>query len=97
MVRDDDDYAPVVEYTYVVEGTSYCGKNLQTVRTHAIWDGPKRRVLDQFPLHATVDVFYDPAKPSRSVLKPGGDARSTPFLYLMGVIFLAAAYAAFRH
>jgi hypothetical protein len=96
MVTDSDSNEPVVEYTYVVKGTSYSGKNLQTLRFHALWHGRKSRILDAFPLHGTIDVFFDPAKPSRSVLKPGGDERAVAAAYLVGACFLALNYA-FSH
>lgn len=63
-------YYPNVEFRYEVDGRSFEGKEW----THRAQDGTSESaeaVLNRFPKGQSVDVFFDPADPARSVLEQG--------------------------
>jgi hypothetical protein len=65
-------YTPKIEYQYVVDGRSYRSKKLRVGFWSSSFQGRARRIAAAYRPGDGVTVFYDPAKPSRAVLQPGG-------------------------
>jgi hypothetical protein len=80
-------YSPHVEYTYQVGGQEYRGKDI-TFGFKQGYGNPSKaeEMVTRYPEGSPVTVFYDPAKPQRSVLerKVGGFGSSL----VIGIIFL---------
>lgn len=78
---------PVVKYSYTIDGVNYTGANIRLpgdlkgyTRTSAA------REVARYPRGMEVRVFYDPAKPSVSILIPGG---TSGFLQIfLGSLFI---------
>lgn len=70
-VRGDDDlsYSAAVQYNYVVDGKSYGGNRIMYGNTTFSNRSDAQKLCDKYPVGTTVDVFYDPKKPSRCVLE----------------------------
>lgn len=59
-------------YSYTVAGTDYSSETRTAGMEGAVASpGEARRWTNEFPLGAKVDVYYDPAEPSKAVLRPG--------------------------
>ena len=81
-------YLPTVEYTYVVEGKDYAGRRYELIERGEGDRATIERKLRDYPVGATVKVFYDPDEPAESLLKPGRpDAMGIPFV--LGFIAIA--------
>ena len=60
-----------VRYRYVVQGQSYTGNRLRAFGYNHSSEAESLKELAPFPVGKPVKVYYDPAKPSVSVLIPG--------------------------
>lgn len=82
---------PAVRYSYEVAGKRYSGDRL----SFGLGGGnlASRWAIRGLSVGASVRVFYDPAKPSQSVLRPGV-APSAALLIAAGGICVAGALAA---
>jgi len=70
------DYLPHVEFTYTVGGRTFRGDRihvLESRRSHIRSDAAK--VLDAYPLHASVKVHHNPADPAEAFLENTPGAR----------------------
>jgi hypothetical protein len=84
-----ENFKALVEYSYTVGGTLYRGTRLRFADTTGTAEDKQRALVEQYPVNATVDVYFDPHKPSEAVLEPGGGARTyalmLPPLILAGI------------
>lgn len=60
-----------VRYRYTVNGTTYTGDRLRAFGLNHFDEQQALQELAPFPVGQKVKVYYDPAKPSSSVLIPG--------------------------
>jgi hypothetical protein len=91
-----DDYRPVVEYTYEVDGVTYRGDTIARGLVTFNWKGPATRVIEKFPVGARVPVFVDPKYPRQSALHPRVDKNLPLFLAcFVGVLVLIILLFAF--
>jgi hypothetical protein len=72
-----------VVYEYLVGGTTLQGKRVAFGGSGA---GGARKTVKRYPAGATVDVYYDPAKPASAVLERSA-AGGTFVLALVGGVF----------
>jgi len=70
-----------ISYNYVVNGGSYLGNTI--ARWSPDWgDGrPTTQFIVEHPVHAAVEVFYQPDRPENAVLVPGPDPRNRVLLW----------------
>jgi len=86
---DWEDYRPVVEYQYEVDGVSYRGDTIVVgPLVQFNWKGPATRVIERFPVGASVTVYVDPANPRRASLQPSVDRNLPLFLITIGIFAL---------
>jgi hypothetical protein len=87
-------YYGVVQYRYSVAGANYSGARLSFNRVHLAVKDAWQRVLDTYPVGKTVNVYYDPERPSFAVLEPGltGEMDLT---YKMDIFFILGFGLAF--
>lgn len=79
-------HAPVVIYTYTVDGRSYRGSKIDTRGT---WNyKSSRQIVDAFPLGSQRAVYYSPANPENSILIVGVH-RSSFFGLVLGMLILS--------
>lgn len=66
-------YRPVIVYHWQVDGQLFerDRRNFAAAFTHEETREAAEAVLAPYPRGATVDVYYDPDKPSRGILEPG--------------------------
>ena len=90
------DYEPRVEYTYTIMGSPYAGKTFcfGTLRTT---QAKAQAKLAAYPLHGRIVVYYNPDKPTDSVLEreaPGavGMIIGGGLIILTGVALLILPY-----
>lgn len=90
------DYEPRVEYTYTIMGSLYAGKTFcfGTLRTT---QAKAQAKLAAYPLHGRIVVYYNPDKPTESVLEreaPGavGMMIGGGFIILTGAVLLILPY-----
>jgi hypothetical protein len=74
-------YHADVRYQYAVNGVAYTGKRIGFIRHSYIRHSRAQAELDRYPVNSTVQVFFDPEKPSDAIL-----VREAPssFLYIGG-------------
>jgi hypothetical protein len=86
---DWEDYRPVVEYQYEVDGVSYRGDTIVVGPLITFnWKGPATRLIERFPVGTAVTVYVDPANPRRASLQPGVDRNLPLFLITIGIFAL---------
>lgn len=89
--RDDEDgdtFIPVVRYSYQVGRTKYESSRLW-YRTDSFGDYSEAlRGIRDVRKGRPVDVYYDPAKPSRSVLIPGFEPTNVASVALCAIAFV---------
>ena len=80
-------FDPGIKYQYTVEGVTYTGDRVSFGRIPSTAEGVGI-VLMQYPVGASVTVWYDPDDPDRAVLEPGasGDSWAEAALGLILVI-----------
>ncbi|HYR24700.1 MAG TPA: DUF3592 domain-containing protein [Aquabacterium sp.] len=67
----NQDWLVEVNYRYQVNGQSYTGNRLTAFGRNPVSQQDAEAEIAPFPVGARVKVYYDPAKPSVSVLSPG--------------------------
>lgn len=87
--RTIDMYVPRVVYAYEVDGNQYQGDDLGRTSS-ANTTAPAEKCIRRYPLHARVQVSYDPADPSRSTLAPSAGVFPLVLLLLAALAALAA-------
>jgi len=86
-----------IQYAYAVNGKDYQGVQLRPLpMLHMKPDGTPAELVDRYPVGRSVQVYYDPGRPSFAVLNPelGDDAHKLikslalvgPCLALMGLL-----------
>lgn len=98
----DGGYAPVPLYRYDVAGRSYEGTLITATQLLCFAD--EREALAflgrEYPLEATVKVFYDPAAPDSAVLRPGEYSKLgfalAPGMWLIALALIYAGWKAAR-
>ena len=63
-------YSPGVRYSYSVDGTDYQGDGIQ-FGSSGIAERTAKAIVAAFPVGKRVPVYYDPQRPTRTVLMPG--------------------------
>jgi len=87
--RTDSEYAyysPRVSYEYEVGGIIHRSNALWLSGDKSMLRGRAEKFAARYTPGATVDVWYDPAKPIRATLKPGGAG-----WMLAGIIIVSVA------
>jgi hypothetical protein len=80
-------YQPVVEYQYEVDGISYRGDTIVLGPLIQFnWKGPAIRLVERFPVGASVTVYVDPAYPRRASLQPSVDRNLPMLLISFGIV-----------
>ncbi len=79
-------YAPVVEYTYTVNGTALQGKRLSPGGNMSYDYATAERILSRYQPGQPVSVHYDPADPTQAVLET--KAAGGLLLFIVGGVFL---------
>ena len=81
--------APIVSYTYEVEGRRHRGARVRFGGTGGMNPMDAEQVLASYPAGADVPIFYNPERPRQSVLLPDGARVNKGLLWCAGM--LAAA------
>lgn len=69
-------FKPIVTYTFEVHGTGYVGERVYYGQfAHSEGPLPAQEVVGDYVPNMDVTVYYDPAKPSRALLRPGVHGR----------------------
>jgi hypothetical protein len=92
---DWEDYRPVIEYEYQVDGNSYRGDKIVTgPLVQFNWKGPASRLVERYPVGSKVTVYVDASNPRRATLQTSTD-RNLPMLLAsfgaMALIIIAVA------
>ena len=82
------EYFPHVVYEYEVDSEVYKGSRICFGCVDAK-EETAYRLVRMYPKGREVDVYYDPEKPSRSVLQPGEDLEMREAM-IGGIVFVAA-------
>jgi len=78
-----------IAYRYQVAGVTYTSRRVYVgMRVFELWKGKAQELVHRYPTSAKVQVYYDPSKPSRSVLEPGAQLGSTLFYATLCALFL---------
>lgn len=88
--KADDDgtsYAPRVAYTYSVNGSSYTSTRITYWSVTHGSHSKAQSIINHYPIHSEVQVYYDPAKPSRAVLDPQRQTGTMLLLMSLGAAF----------
>jgi hypothetical protein len=64
-------FMPAVRYEYQFEGREVSGDRIAFVVMGARHRGVATKTLERYPVGAEVDVYVDPRRPTRSVLRRG--------------------------
>ena len=84
-----EDYQPVIEYTYEVDGVTYKGNTVARGLITFNWEGSAARIAEKFPVGAKVPVFIDPKYPRQSALQPHVDKNLPVFIIcFVGLVLL---------
>jgi hypothetical protein len=92
---DWEDYRPIVEYEYQVDGKSYRGDKIVIgPLVHFNWKGPASRLVARYPVGSKVTVYVDASNPRRATLQISTD-RNLPLLLVslgaMALIIIAVS------
>ncbi|WP_035655521.1 DUF3592 domain-containing protein [Bradyrhizobium sp. STM 3809] len=94
---DDTDAKPDIRYRYEVLGKSYEGHRIRFASPGGVTRLQADELTGKYPKGARVRVFYDPKRPSQSVLEPanisGTAALIAPFVVLLAVTAVLVAHA----
>jgi hypothetical protein len=69
--RDSTSHKPLIRYRYSVARNEYVGDTTRVMATTLGGERDARRQVARYPVGARVAVYYDPDRPSESVLEPG--------------------------
>jgi hypothetical protein len=86
--RDAADTGAVIRYRYRVGAKDYEGDSIQIGGKSRTMGLLAKAMLKKFPEGRNVDVYYDPAEPTRSALEPKGKG-NLPALIVFMVVFAA--------
>jgi hypothetical protein len=85
-------YAPVVEYSYLVNGHAYRSRQIELGEAMDGTRAEAEQVAARYPEDSAVEVHYDPANPGNAALEP--PARIAWSLLILAVVcFAVALYA----
>ena len=73
---------PKVAYTYAVNGKTMTGSRVSYRSEGGSNQTDAQAVVDRFPMGKSVQVHYDPALPTNSVLEPGASASTYGYLVI---------------
>jgi hypothetical protein len=65
-------YSPRVEYAYEVDGIVHRSATIWLTGDKSMRRGRAERIAASYQARDSVEVWYDPKKPTRATLKPGG-------------------------
>ncbi len=87
--RGEDSPDAQIRYSYQIAGVTYESKNISYA---GHWSSQDRELVERYPVGASVDVYFDPAKPSRAALER---EQSSVWFACMAVGYFFSALAAF--
>ena len=91
-----EEFRPVIEYTYEVDGVTYRGDTVARGLITFNWRGPAKRMTERFPVGARVPVFVDRKYPRFSALHPHVDKNLPVFLVsFFGILILVVLLLVF--
>jgi hypothetical protein len=87
-------YSPRVEYTYSVDGVRHSSTTVRLIGDRSMRRSRAERVAASYKVGDTVEVWYDPNKPTRATLQPGGARWLLASLIVVSVVgpLLALAF-----
>jgi hypothetical protein len=88
VVPDDNNYAPLVRYTYNVGGTQYRSSQIALTYTSYFRERQAQAAIDRYRPGREVMVSVDPDDPAQAILEPGSGAAA---FALFGALALALA------
>ena len=88
-------YQAKVEYNYTVAGKSYQGKRIAFGAAASNNQQAEEALVRKYAVGTTVEVFYDPAKPSDAVLERKPAATNKVFWILGGIFSVVGIVALF--
>ncbi len=65
-------YSPRVNYTYKVDGMLHSSTTIWLTGDNPMRRGRAEKIAASYQVGGPIDVWYDPKKPIRATLKPGG-------------------------
>ncbi len=93
---DDTDAKPDIRYRYEVLGKSYEGRRIRFGSPSRVTRLQANELAGKYPQGAKVRVFYDPKRPSQSVLEPT-NASGTVALVVLFVVLSAVTAVLVAH
>ena len=85
-------YSAKVKYEYEVVGVRYTSDRIK-FGARSLGKGSAVATWERYPAESEVTVYYDPEKPSSSVLEQEMEQGSNFFALLVGLVFLGAGIA----
>jgi hypothetical protein len=87
-------YSPRVKYEYKVDGVLHSSQTIWIAGDRSMLRRRAERIAAGYRPGDPVDVWYDPAKPDRAALKPGGAGPLLAVLVVVSVVgpLLAVAF-----
>lgn len=82
-----------VRYRYEVAGRAYTGERVSFESGLSPVRGLAEAAVARYAPGSTVRVFYDPARPDRAVLEPGGSSITSWLIGAVGVVMSVAGVA----
>ena len=95
-------YRPIIEYQWQVDGGIYKRNRIDFSAAKANEETREaaEAIIAPYPVGSTVDIHYDPNKPSRGILKPGAhwDGLGVTLIaaFVLAVFALVFSVLAFR-
>ena len=83
-------YHADIHYVYTVDGTQYEAGRVVVDEFGTGDRGRAEQIIAKYPVGSKVTVYYDPKRPSVTVLEPGTSGGSVT-LFVFGLVFLTAA------
>jgi hypothetical protein len=82
-------YTPKIQYEYTAEGQRYQSDQL----SYSMVDGTSaeswaENIVDKYPQGSTVQVYYNPSKPSEAVLEHTGGGLGGILIFILGAVEL---------
>ena len=88
-------YSVRVKYSYIVEGSNYDGNTVGFGTMSHNERSDAQEELKSYPKGKTIDVYYDPEKPSDSVLNKGVFWPMYIVIVVMVIILIGSIWASF--
>ena len=82
-------YKADIAYRYKVNGANYSSSKVAFLDLASSSTGRAQSIVERYPDKSKVDVYYNPADPSESILEPGSTG-GINVLYLIAGIFATA-------